>query len=260
MRTVLALGLCLALAGAASAQDKGKAGRGMIPVEPEDLLVIDTSKGRVLVHLRSDVAPATVARVKLLTRKGYYDDNVFYRVFPNYLAQTGQKQVGGESRSGEGTVKDEFSFTPAAAPFPIGERGAWAGSMPVFAGPGGRWYPRFCAGMAALAHYDDPDSGDSQIFFTTGNASGLEKTFTAWGRVLEGLPALQALATGEPPAAPDRMLKVRVAADLPEAERPRVLWGPPGSKAFEAALAKAKKAKGEFVAACDVELPVEVAG
>ena len=260
MRVALALAAVLMTAAAPAAKDAGKeVGGGMIPIAPENLLVIQTTKGRVLVELRPDVAPGHVARIRLLARKGYYDDNVFYRVFPDYLAQTGQKRVGGDSASGEGTLKAEFTFTPAVAPTPVGERAAFLGTLPVGLTSDGRGFVRFCPGVAAMAHYDDPDSGDSQIFFTTGDASALEKQFTAWGRVVSGLEALKSVAPGEPPAAPDRMLSVRVAADLPEAERPRVRYAAPDSAPFKAAVAKLKKEKGD-IRPCDLQVPVEVTG
>lgn len=251
----VALAAVLVTAAAPTPKDAG-----MIAVDPANLLVIETSKGRVLVELRPDVAPGTVARIRLLARKGYYDDNVFYRVFPNYLAQTGQKQVGGESASGEGTIKAEFTFKPAVDPLALGPRLQLMGTLPVERAPDGRAFVRFCPGVAALAHYDDPDSGDSQIFFTTGPAPGLEKQFTAWGRVVAGLDALRAVQPGQPPANPDRMLKVRLASDLPEAQRPRVRFAAPDSPAFKAALAQAHAAHGPDLGPCDFVTPVEVTG
>jgi peptidylprolyl isomerase len=101
---------------------------------------------------------------------------------------------------------------------------------------------KFCPGVVAMAHYADPDSADSQLFIVQGNAANLERQFTAWGVVVEGMDAVRAMAVGEPPATPDRITSARVAADLPEAERPTVVVSPP-----------AKPGAG-----CDVKAVVEV--
>lgn len=174
-------------------------------VAPENVLVVDTGKGRVLIELVPEAAPAHAARVKELAREGYYDGARFYRVVPNYIAQTGEKRPEGVYPSGKGTLKAEFTFKAD---------GDVLGPLPLVRGPDGQAWARFCPGVVAMARYEDPDSADSQFFIVTGHAP-LEKQFTVFGRVISGLDAVRALAPGEPPAESDRMTRVRVLAEDP---------------------------------------------
>jgi peptidylprolyl isomerase len=228
------------------------------PVDPDNLLVLDTSKGRVIVEMRPDIAPGHVARIKALARKGYYDNDVFYRVVPGFMVQTGEKTVGGDPASGMGTLKAEFSFKPTAPIAPVVLGAGFAGDMAAAADPDGRAWPKFCEGVASTAHYNDPDSGDGQIFLMIGAQNYLDRTFTAWGRVVAGEDLLKTFAPGEPPASPDKLIKARIASDMPESERPKVSVADPSSAAFKAAVAKAKKEKGDYLSVCDITPPVEV--
>nr|WP_276208670.1 peptidylprolyl isomerase [Caulobacter sp. 17J65-9] len=168
-------------------------------------MVIDTGKGRVLVELVPEAAPGHVARMKQLAREGYYDGARFYRVVPNYIAQGGEKRTDGVYPSGKGGLKAEFTFKST---------GDVVGPLPLAKGADGTAWAKFCPGVLAMAHYDDPDSGDSQFFIVTGYAP-LEKQFTVFGRVIAGMDAVRALAPGEPPVQPDKMEKVRLLADDP---------------------------------------------
>jgi peptidylprolyl isomerase len=227
------------------------------PIDPDNLLVIDTSKGRVIIELRPDIAPGHVARVKLLTRKGYYNDDVFYRV-ESSLVQTGAKTVAGTPPSGEGNLKAELSFKPAAPVAEVAFGAGFAGTMPAAIDGQGRGWPKYCADVVAMARYDDVDSADSQFFIMTATGFYLERLYTVWGRVVSGQEVLKTLAPGRPPAAPDKMLKVRIASDIPVAERPKVFYAEPGGPTFNAAIAKAKKARGDAFGICDVTPPIEV--
>lgn len=198
MRTAAAVLALVAAAPAAAAE------RTVVP--PENLLVIDTTRGRVLVELVPEAAPAHVARVRELAREGYYDGARFYRVVPNYIAQTGEKAADGAFASGKGPLKAEFTVRTGADVL---------GPLPLARGADGQAWARFCPGVLAMARYGDDDSADSQFFIVTGYAP-LEKQFTVFGRVIAGLDAVRALTPGEPPAQPDRMEKVRLAADDPD--------------------------------------------
>lgn len=252
-----ALLLALALvAGPAAAQTAPAP--ALTPVDPENLVVFDTTKGRVIVELQPAIAPLHVERTRKLVRKHYYDDNVFYRVLAGDFAQTGEKQVGGDPTSGEGTIKSEAAFVPATPPAAVNPKSGFVGDMPVLIDPDGKAYVRYCPGMAATAQYEAPDSGDAQIFLTMAPAARLERVFTAWGKVVVGQEALKAMAPGEPPAQPDRILKARIAADIPTAERPKVFTAAQGTPAFDAAMAKAREDWGPALQVCMVKLPVEV--
>ena len=227
------------------------------PVDPDNLLVLDTSKGRVIVEMRPDVAPAHVARIKALVRKGFFNDDLFYRVVAGFVVQTGRNATN-DGSSGLGPIKAELNFHPTTPVQPLAMGAGFSGDMPVAADADGSAWPKFCAGMASLAHYDDVNSGDAQIFMLTGPAANLDRTFTAWGRVVAGEDTLKAMAAGEPPAAPDHLIKAHIASDLPEADRPKVSIADPASPTFKAAIDKAKAAAGGMFGVCDVVPPVEV--
>lgn len=250
MRAALAAALAL-FAAPALADD-------FHPVDPENLLVLDTSQGRVIVEMRPDMAPLTVAHVKALVRKGWYDGDQFYRVYLAAFAQTGAKKMGGPYDSGLGTVKGEFSFTPATPVKDVIPGQGFSGSMAVVPDASGKAWPKFCRGVASLAHYADPDSGDAQIFLIVSQQHALDKTFAAWGRVLSGQSAVNLMHPGEPPPAPDTISRAQIAADMPEAARPKVFEAAPGTPTFDAAIARARDDKGAAFDACDVEIPVRV--
>jgi peptidylprolyl isomerase len=151
--------------------------------KPEDTLVIETSKGRVAIEMRPDLAPNHVARIKELARKGFYDGVVFHRVIDGFMAQTGDPTGTGTGGSGQ-KLRAEFNAEP---------------------------HTRGAVSMARAQH---PDSADSQFFICFDDATFLDRKYTVWGRVIEGMENVDKINRGEPPASPDKMLNVRVASDL----------------------------------------------
>ena len=222
------------------------------PVAPENLLVIDTAKGRILIEMRPDAAPLHVERVRELSREGYYDGALFYRVIDNFMAQGGDRSPVGSFTSDKPNLKAEFTVPTAPAYV------EWLGASPLKRNADGVAYGRFCAGTASFAHYDDPDTANSQFFLMRQPSDFLERKFTVWGRVVVGLEVVRALNVGEPPASPDVMTRVRVAADLPETERPSVeiadTAGPAFRKTVEAARKTAERTGRPFNL-CDVAVP-----
>jgi peptidylprolyl isomerase len=99
-------------------------------------------------------------------------------------------------------------------------------------------------------------TANSEIFFMRAPARRLDHDYTVWGRVVQGLDVVRAVKVGEPPADPDRMLKVRVAADLPPAERPRLEMLDPAGAAFRARVRAVRATKGADFSVCDLEAPV----
>ena len=150
--------------------------------KPDDTLIIDTTKGRVTVEMRPDLAPGHVARIKELARKGFYDGVVFHRVIEGFMAQTGDPTGTGRGGSGQ-KLSAEFNTEPHSR------------------------------GAVSMARAQSPDSADSQFFFVFDDASFLDRQYTVWGRVIDGMENVDKLTRGEPPAKPDKMLTVRVAAD-----------------------------------------------
>jgi peptidylprolyl isomerase len=253
--------LALALAAAsASAQTPSSDWRTL---DPDNTLLIETTRGRVVVEMSPQIAPLAVARIKALARRGYYDGDQFYRVLKGYMAQTGDRGAH-TFRSDLPNLKAEFAFQRTAqTPFasvgtiPGGEVG-FIGSMPVQiqASPAMAW-AEYCPGVAAMPHYADPNSANSQFFIMRGPAPQLDRTFTVWGRVVVGLDVVRALNDGEPPPSPDRMTRVRVLADVPAAQRPNVQVMDTASPAFAELVRKTAQEKGAGFTLCDIELPAK---
>jgi cyclophilin family peptidyl-prolyl cis-trans isomerase len=249
-----------------------KAQLGWQPLSPEDVLVIDTSKGRVLVEMRSDMAPESVARVKLLTREGVYDGLQFHRVIAHFVAQTGNpnNRDGGVSSHPDLPAEFIFRFKPSTAEVMATDASdsvsGFLGSVPFQGVPLAdvnrradgllRAWGAYCPGVVGMGRQDAPGSANSEIFFTLDASRRLDRDYAVWGRVLDGFQALQSLAIGEPPLQPDVMIKVRVLADLPPSERPSVSL--PDRSALAELIARIRNAKGADFSVCDVEVPVRV--
>ena len=247
---------------------------GWRQVDPENALVIDTSKGRVIVEMVPEAAPRHVAQIKKLARAKLYDGLVFFRVIDWFMDQTGDPKNTGEGGSSEPNLKAEFTFRrDATTPFapvaaPMGAELGFVRSLPVISQTGAlipmttdhkvAAWGTYCPGVAGMARDDDPDSANSQFFLMRQAYPSLDKRYTAWGRVLVGLDAVRKIRTGEPVQDPDRMFTVRVLADLPEADRPKLFVIDPKSAAFRRLVHAARLKKGADFSVCDVELPVQL--
>ena len=152
--------------------------------DPENTLIIETSKGKVVIALRPDLAPGHVERLKTLAREGFYDGIVFHRVIDGFMAQTGCPKGQGTGGSKLPNLKAEFNKEPHVR------------------------------GTCSMARSSSPDSANSQFFICFDAASFLDRQYTAWGNVIEGMENVDKLAKGEPPRAPDKMVSVKVAADV----------------------------------------------
>ena len=243
-------------------------------LDPENALVIDTTKGRVIVELLPEAAPLHVQRIKELARAGLYDGLVFFRVIDQFMAQTGDPTNTGEGGSEQANLKAEFTFrrSPESAFVPVarpmGLELGFIRSAPIVS-QGSSYFPltgsnsvaawaTYCPGVAGMARDDNPDSANSQFFIMRQAYPSLDKRYTVWGRAVTGLEAVRGIKTGEPVQDPDKMTKVRVLADIPEAERPKVRVIDPAGQAFKALVERARAAKGADFSVCDVDLPVEV--
>ena len=123
----------------------------------------------------------------------------------------------------------------------------------------------YCPGVAGMARGDDNNSANSQFFFMRQAYPALEKRYTVWGTVVSGLDVVRAIKVGDGDngavtAEPDRMTRVRVASDLPEAERPAVQVLDAHSTTFGSLVDAARRARGADFSVCDVTLPVQVSG
>jgi len=153
--------------------------------DPENTLFLDLKDGRVVIQLLPDIAPLHVARIKQLTRDGFYDGVVFHRVIEGFMAQTGDPTGTGRGGSKLGNVKAEFTRNR-----------------------------RFLRGAVGAARSQNPDSADSQFFIMFAPGPSLDGQYTIWGQVVEGMAFVDKIARGEPPRSPDKIVRLRVAADV----------------------------------------------
>ena len=269
------------LAGQAGAAKPGAAPAPLAPsapdwrlLDPENVLVIDTSKGRVIVEMVPEAAPKHVAQIRKLARAKLYDGLVFFRVIDWFMDQTGDPRNTGDGGSTEPNLKAEFTFrrgpqTPfVEASRPMGAQTGFVASLPVVSQTDtligltsdhkvAAW-GTYCPGVVGMARDDDPDSANSQFFLMRQAYPSLDKRYTAWGRVVWGLDAVRAIKTGEPVKDPDVMTKVRVLADVPAAEQPKVYVLDPAGPAFRKLIAVARKARGSDFSVCDIDIPARI--
>ena len=151
--------------------------------DPENTLVLETTKGRVVIGLRPDLAPGHVERIKTLARKGFYDGVAFHRVIEGFMAQTGCPHGTGTGGSDLPDLKAEFNSEPHVR------------------------------GVCSMARAQSPNSANSQFFICFDDARFLDKQYTAWGKVVEGMENVDKIKRGEPVRDPDRIVTMRVQAD-----------------------------------------------
>jgi peptidylprolyl isomerase len=261
--------LALSAASAASAQ----AVSDWRTPDPENVLVVDTNKGRIIVELSPEVAPNHAARVRQLAKAHFYDGLTFFRVIDSFMAQTGDPKNDGTGGSDQPNLTAEFTFRRGPGYAPQGKAGTteigFVGALPVYSqnsalaaltadGKVAAW-GAFCPGVLGMARAGDPDSANSQFFFMRQHYPSLEKTYTAFGRALSGLETIRAIKAGEPVADPqDKMLTVRVLSDIPAAQRPSVQVMDTRSAAFTALVDKKRTEMGGAFSPCDVAVPVQV--
>ncbi|WP_299674585.1 peptidylprolyl isomerase [uncultured Roseobacter sp.] len=163
--------------------------------DPENTILMELKGGTVTIELLPDVAPKHVERMKELARAGEYDNVAFHRVIEGFMAQTGDVQ--------HGDMEDGFNLS--------------------MAGTGGSDLPNVPAefskvpharGSLGAARSQNPDSANSQFFINFKDNDFLNGQYTVYGQVTSGMEHVDAIARGEPPAEPDRMISVKVAADV----------------------------------------------
>lgn len=152
-------------------------------LDPENTLIMETSKGRVVIQLRPDLAPGHVERLKLLAREKFYDGIVFHRVIDGFMAQVGCPQGRGTGGSKYPDLKAEFNAE------------------------------RHVRGVCSMARTNQPNTANSQFFIVFDDATFLDRQYTVWGQVVEGMDNVDKLAKGEPPRSPDKIVSMRVMAD-----------------------------------------------
>ncbi|PZQ49245.1 MAG: peptidylprolyl isomerase [Rhodovulum sulfidophilum] len=162
--------------------------------DPENTLVITLKNGDVVIEMLPDVAPKHVEQIKALARAGEYDNVAFHRVIEGFMAQTGDVE--------NGDMEDGFNIRRA------GTGGSDKPNLPAEFSK----LP-FDRGVVGMARSQNPNSGNSQFFIMFKDGHFLNGQYTVWGRVVSGMEHVDAITRGEPPASPDRMIAVKVAAD-----------------------------------------------
>lgn len=164
--------------------------------DPENTLILETTKGNVAIELFPDLAPGHVARIKELAREGAYDGVVFHRVINDFMAQTGDVKFGKQGGA---------SFNPART------------------GMGGSDKPDLKAefsnvnhkrGTASMARSQNPNSANSQFFICLADAPWLDRQYSVWGQVVEGMDVVDLIKKGEPVVDPDSIVSAKIAADV----------------------------------------------
>jgi cyclophilin family peptidyl-prolyl cis-trans isomerase len=152
--------------------------------DPENTLLMETTKGKVVIELMPDVAPQHVARIKELARENFYDGVVFHRVIEGFMAQGGDPTGTGMGGSEKPNLPAEFSNVPHVR------------------------------GTCSMARSSNPNSANSQFFICFDDAAFLNRQYTVWGQVIEGMDNVDKIKRGEPVKNPDSIVTMRVAADV----------------------------------------------
>ncbi len=146
----------------------------------DETLLMHLEGGPVRIRLRPDLAPKHVARIKELAGEGFYDGIVFHRVIDGFMAQAGCPQGRGVGGSSKPDLAQEFSAQPHVR------------------------------GVCSMARTQDPNSANSQFFICFDDARFLDRQYTVWGEVIEGMEAVDKLPRGEPPRSPGKIVSMRV--------------------------------------------------
>lgn len=268
---IFALGLMAGFDGAAAQTPDPRNWRQL---DPEETLYIDTVHGRIVIELYPEVAPHHVDRIKTLTRAGFYDGISFHRVVDDFMAQTGDPLGTGEGASSLPDLQGEFMFRRGPGmPFVQAAeqnraRLGFYKTLPIESQPDAQMAVTadgrvsanaiHCQGVVSMARADNPNSANSQFFIMRQPNTALDKRYTIFGRVVWGFDAVMNLAVGNPPPNPDRMLAVRIAADLPESERAPIYVLRTDGPDFRDLIEETRRARRADFSVCDVEIPARV--
>ncbi len=146
----------------------------------DEVLILETTKGPVTIAFRPDLAPGHVARIKELVSQGFYNGVPFHRVIEGFMAQTGDPTGTGMGGSGK-KLKAEFNAQPHVR------------------------------GTVSMARAQNPDSGDSQFFICFTDARFLDRQYTVWGEVIDGMDNIDQIKRGEPVKDPDKIVTAKLA-------------------------------------------------
>ena len=237
-------------------------------LDPENAILYETTKGKVIVELAPELAPGHVARIKELVRENFYNGLAFHRVIDTFMAQGGDPKGDGTGGSTKPNLSGEFNFRRGAETnfvHAIDRGGAvlgWVRTVPVTsqldvlmertADKRVAAWANHCPGVTSMARSEDENSANSQFFLMRASYPTLDRRYTIWGRAVIGLDVIRALKVGEPVVDPDRMTRVRVLSDIPVIERPKVMIQRTDGPMFKARLATALTERGAAFSNCDL--------
>ncbi|MEO1101385.1 MAG: peptidylprolyl isomerase [Pseudomonadota bacterium] len=223
-------------------------------VDPENLLVFETTKGRILIEVLPQAAPKHAEQFKTIIGGSQFDGTVFHRVIAGFMAQGGDIFALNGLGSGLPNIPGEFDFRRSPTDMPLALIGDPAtATQGYYMGFPMQTQPELlaemtkdkmvdswilhCKGMVSTARTDDLNSANSQFFLMRDTSPHLDRTYTAWGRILDGQSAVDTIKLGEPVENPDILRTARIAADLPEEQRPSVWVQRTDGPQFQEALA-----------------------
>jgi len=202
-----------------------------VAADPANRWTLELSNGgKVVIQLRPDVAPQHVYRIQLLTTQGFYNGLKFHRVISGFMAQAGDPKGTGEGGSTLPDLAAEFNDLPHVR------------------------------GVASMARADAPDSANSQFFIILSPTMKLDHKYSAFGRVVEGMVAVDGIAVGEPPAQPTTIVRATIGGPLPAppvVAAPAVAATPEPAPAEQAAAAPAPAAETPAPAAGPAPPPAD---
>ncbi len=245
-----------------------------VPIDPDNTLYIELAHGLAIIELQPAIAPKHVARIKQLTRTGFYDGLTFHRVIDGFMAQGGDPAGTGEGGSKEPNLQPEFTFhrsseAPTFAVSAEAEAIGVSGSAIVLTEPEAAqyshpdgllesWIP-YCRGTVAAARTDKPDTANSQFFIMFSNDyRTLDRNYTAWGHVVYGKGRRRQDHPRRAAEEPDKIIRARIGSDVPPAERKQLEEMAPGSKALRDLFQTASAASNGQLDPCTVNIPVRL--
>ena len=249
------------------------------PVDLENVILMDLPAGQVVIEMRPDFAPEHVERIRTLVRQKFYNGLFFHRVIEGFVAQGGDPKGDGTGGSTFPDLEPEFSRdTQLVENFqPVGRdrlasRVGFIDGLPVAAQPESlrtfkldrsvSLWGVHCPGVMSMARSARPNSANSQFFLMIGDARrSLDRRYSVWGWIIDGFDATRRINRGEPPKRPTPIVRMRIAADVPDAEKPNIVVMRTDSDSFLQYVTAAGYENGGFVRdLCKIKTPVKVNG
>lgn len=249
-------------------------------IDLENLLIVDLPAGPIYIEMRPDIAPQHIEHIKTLARRGFYNGLTFHRVIEGFVAQGGDPKGDGSGGSDLPNVPAEFEHdTKEIANFTVLGRDRLAARVGLIDGLPAAAQPEslrslradrkvnlwgaHCPGVMSMARSTDPNSANSQFFLVIGDArQSLDGRYTVWGWIVDGLNSARRIERGEPPKRPTPIVRMRIAADLPENERPDIKVMKSDSPAFQKYLKDVGYVDetGFVKDLCDIKPPRKIKG